>query len=108
MLYFSTQRPIAPGTFPKYGEMNRLIDIMNYDEKVFCPEIEREAWGYVEYERAIPSQDADAYELIKFDPVMDGMAAHAMYDDDRPQRPNPYEELQETVDSAWRTAKGGA
>ena len=48
MRYYSTQRPVAPGTFPK-PEGNKILDIHNYDRKTYCPEIGGEAWGYIDY-----------------------------------------------------------
>ena len=50
--YYLTQRPAMPGTFPK-PQGNRVLSIENYDERTFCEEIGREAWGYVEYEKPV-------------------------------------------------------
>lgn len=44
MKYYSTERPIAPGTIPKGA-----IEVKNYDEKKYVPEIGKEAWGFVIY-----------------------------------------------------------
>ena len=40
--YYSTQRPVSPGTFPREGAGR----IVNFDNKQFCEEIGRDAWGY--------------------------------------------------------------
>lgn len=60
--YYSTQRPFAPGTFPKQDGTECIV---NFDEKIFCEEIGREAWGYVAYKEPISDKDAKEYELIK-------------------------------------------
>ncbi len=62
MKYYSTQRPITPGSFPK-PMGNRVMNIWNFDRPVFCPEIGREAWGYIEYEQPLTPEQAIDYEL---------------------------------------------
>ncbi|MCM1221702.1 MAG: hypothetical protein NC548_45245 [Lachnospiraceae bacterium] len=62
MRYYSTQRPIVPGAFPK-RDGNRVLEIVNFDRKTYCEEIGREAWGYIEYEKPIGRYDCDSYEL---------------------------------------------
>ena len=52
MRYYSTQRPIMPGSYPKPAG-NPVVEIRNFDARVFCGEIGREAWGYIEYEQAL-------------------------------------------------------
>lgn len=59
--YYSTQRPIAPRTFLK---KEQVIKIENFDKKIFCPEIGREAWGFIEYSVALTEEEASAYELV--------------------------------------------
>ena len=60
MRYYSTQRPVGPGTFPRQGGTETVT---NFDGKIYCEEIGREAWGYIEYMEAITSEQAKAYEL---------------------------------------------
>lgn len=63
MRYYSTQRPITPGSFPRpLG--NTVMAIYNYDNKTYCKEINREAWGYIDYEQPIDPESAYNYELI--------------------------------------------
>lgn len=63
MRYYSTQRPVTPGSFPKpIG--NKVVGIHNYDSKTHCEEVGREAWGYIEYEQPLDPQVAADYELI--------------------------------------------
>ena len=63
MKYYSTERPIGPGTFPKYKD-NKVLEVVNFDCKMYCVEVGRACWGYVEYEMAIPHNDAENYELL--------------------------------------------
>lgn len=60
MRYYSTQRPNAPGTFPRQGGTETVT---NFDSKIYCEEIGREAWGYVEYKEPITPEQARDYEL---------------------------------------------
>jgi len=60
--YYSTQRPVAPGTFPKPAG-NKVLEIRNYDDKTYCEELGREAWGYVEYERPLSEEELQGLEL---------------------------------------------
>lgn len=57
--YYSTQRPLTPGSCPRAG----VQEVINYDEKKFCEEIGMDAWGFVEYTRELTKQEADDYEL---------------------------------------------
>lgn len=61
MRYYSTMRPVMPGSFP-----NRISveEIHNFDTKTFCEEIGREAWGYIDYNEPLTKEQAEAYELI--------------------------------------------
>ena len=59
--YYSTQRPVAPGTFPK---TQKVKDIVNFDRRQQIPEINHEAWGYIEYEAPLDADEANRYELI--------------------------------------------
>lgn len=58
--YYSTQRPVAPGTFPKRG----AVAIVNFDSREYVDEINREAWGYVEYDHELSNDLAESYELV--------------------------------------------
>lgn len=62
MRYYSTQRPVGPGTFPK-PKGNKVLEIHNYDRRVYCEEIGQEAWGYIEYEKPLDRLDCNSYEL---------------------------------------------
>lgn len=60
MRYYSTQRPVLLGGFPRNAEAEK---IENFDTKIFCEEIGKEAWGYIEYRSELTKEEADAYEL---------------------------------------------
>lgn len=64
MRYYSEHRPVAPGTFPR-PEGNRVTEIVNYDERQFCPEIGKMAWGYLEYEKPLNNREIADYELTE-------------------------------------------
>jgi len=58
--YYSTQRPVMPGGFPKKAIVEK---IENFDIKTYCEEIGREAWGFIEYRELLTKEEAAAYEL---------------------------------------------
>ena len=60
--YYSTQRPIAPGTFPRRDGKEAVT---NFDDKTYCEEIGREARGYIEYSQPLTVEEAEAYELVR-------------------------------------------
>ena len=64
MKYYSTQRPIAPGTFPK-PEGNNVLEIVNFEERTYCKESDRDCWGYIEYEKPLSEKEAASHELIR-------------------------------------------
>ena len=59
--YYSTMRPIAPGTFPRTQPVQEVV---NFDSRRFVPEIDREAWGYIEYAGPLTETQAVGYELV--------------------------------------------
>lgn len=62
--YYSTHRPLSIGTFPK-PQGNKVLDIQNFDDRTFCEEIGREAWGYVEYELPVSPVLLENFELME-------------------------------------------
>lgn len=63
MRYYSTQRPVGPGTFPK-PQGNAVKEVFNFDSKTYCEEVGREAWGYIEYEQPLDPETAAGYALV--------------------------------------------
>ena len=61
MRYYSTQRPVAPGSFPRgYAAVEKIV---NFDRKTFCDEIGLEAWGYIEFSAQLPDGVPERWEL---------------------------------------------
>lgn len=59
--YYSTQRPITPGSYPK---QNGKEIIENYEARRYIVVIGRFAWGHIEYEYPLTEKQASDYELI--------------------------------------------
>lgn len=57
--YYSTQRPVAPGTFP-----GRPARIENFDDREIVPGI-GPAWGFLEYREPLSDAQVQDYELKK-------------------------------------------
>ena len=55
--YYSTQRPVAPGTYPGSPERFR-----NFDDRQEVPGVGM-AWGYLDYEEPLSEGAMKAYEL---------------------------------------------
>lgn len=56
--YYSTQRPVMPGTFP-----GKPTQIENFDERVPVCGGRMEAWGYLEYAKPLTEKQMSDYEL---------------------------------------------
>ena len=63
MKYYSIQRPITPGSYPKSPFM-KVLNIVNFGFRTYCKEIGWEAWGYIEYKMPLHPEDAAEYELM--------------------------------------------
>ena len=62
MRYYSTQRPVTPGSYPSSYAVEEII---NFDQKTFCEEIGREAWGYIDFAQPLPESEAQKWELTQ-------------------------------------------
>ena len=62
--YYSTQRPVGPDTFPNLAD-NNPVNIINFDEREFQTDIDRAAWGYLEYEHPLTEKQVEDYELVR-------------------------------------------
>ncbi len=64
--YYSTLRPLMVGgiPFPKQpGES--ITTIVNFEEgRTYCKDIDRPAWGYIEYPAPLDPQQVSDYELV--------------------------------------------
>lgn len=58
--YYSTLRPLGPGTYPKKDGRETIT---NYDAPTYCEEIGKEAWGHIECSEPLTEQEAREYEL---------------------------------------------
>lgn len=67
-VYYSTQRPVGPGTCPKEG----LLETYNFSDMEHLPALpcNKVAFGYLLYDRMLTDQEIDDYELIA-DPIND-------------------------------------
>lgn len=59
--YYSTQRPIGPGTYPK--ETGGPAEIVNFDQRQSVDNGKAMAWGYLEYDHPLTKDQMDSYEL---------------------------------------------
>ena len=59
--YYSTQRPVSIGTYPKGG----VLEITNFDFREYVEEIGRKAWGFLTYDRKLSEQEMNDYELVE-------------------------------------------
>ena len=57
--YYSTQRPISLGTYPKRPD----LDIVNFDKKQVIDGIK--AWGYIDYKEPLNIGEKENYELVE-------------------------------------------
>ncbi len=65
MIAYSINRPVSIGTYPT-GEHIEVKQIVNFEAKRYIPEIDKEAWGYVDFQSPamLPKVALDAYGLI--------------------------------------------
>ena len=56
--YYSTQRPVAPGTYP-----GKPKEIQNFDNREKVCDGRMEAWGYLDYEKPLTEKQMTDYEL---------------------------------------------
>lgn len=77
MRYYSTQRPITPGSCPRTGIRN----IVNFVEKTFCDDIQMEAYGYIETEDQLEESEIARYELVPDELKTFWCVTTAFYDD---------------------------
>lgn len=64
--YFCVMRPPTPGAIPA-GACN----ICCYEDRRYVPEIDRMAWGWVEYRETLTPEEISDFELVS-EPREDG------------------------------------
>ena len=57
--YYCLYRPPMLGTVPR-----GMFNWEDYTDRRYCPQIERYAWGYVEYEKPLTKAQIQNYELF--------------------------------------------
>ena len=60
--YYSTQRPVDIGTFPKPSG-NAPVEIHNYDKRQLVENGTMQAWGWLEYAKPLTEKETCDYEL---------------------------------------------
>lgn len=60
--YYSTQRPVDIGTYPKSRD-NPMIDFTNYDSRIPVEGGAFRAWGELTYAKPLTEKEVAAYEL---------------------------------------------
>lgn len=61
--YYSTERPVTPGSFPKpHG--NKILAVENFETRSYVGRLGCEAWGYVEYESPVSEVLLNDFELV--------------------------------------------
>ena len=58
-MYYSLLRPVGIGTYPKEG----MKYFLNFDSRKYIPEIGREAWGILYYDRQLSEKEKADYDL---------------------------------------------
>ena len=59
--YYSIMRPIGIGTFPHGAHVTNIV---NFHQRMYVPEIGREAWGYIEFSHTLSKKYQMDYELL--------------------------------------------
>ena len=63
MKSYALHRPIGPFTWPSEHH-DKVLEIVNWDEYRFVPEIGRSAFGYIEWRELPPMEDLHRYEWM--------------------------------------------
>lgn len=58
--YYCIMRPPAPGAIPEGAD-----EVKGFADRRYVPEIDRMAWGWVQYERELMLDEVTDYELIR-------------------------------------------
>ena len=95
--YYSTQRPVDIGTFPKPRD-NQPDEIVNFDRRVPVEGGAFLAWGYLTYTKPLTRREAADYELRPAPTVAD------LWREDTPKRPIA-QQMKEAAEQAQREAR---
>lgn len=61
--YYSLLRPVSVGTVPNYT----ISEMVNFDQRKYVDEIQREAWGYFVTPEEISENELCEYDLVSAD-----------------------------------------
>ena len=59
--YYSIMRPVGIGTYPAGAHVTNIV---NFHQRMYVPEIGREAWGYIEFSHTLSKKYQMEYELL--------------------------------------------
>lgn len=62
--YYVTQREPSPGAVPNSKE-NPITDTGIFMYRKYIEEIDRNAWGWVEYKKPLTDREFNEYELVR-------------------------------------------
>lgn len=65
--YYSTMRPVNPGTFPNHD----VKSLHNFSTRIYVESIKHEAWGYLDYNIPLTETEERNYELTGIGYVQD-------------------------------------
>lgn len=95
--YYSTQRPVDIGTFPKPRD-NQPDEIVNFDRRAPVEGGAFLAWGYLTYTKPLTRKEAADYELRPAPKVAE------LWREDTPKRPIA-QQMKEAAEQAQREAR---
>ncbi len=61
MRYYSIHRPVMPGSYPAWAAVKEIV---NFGRRIYCEEIDWEAWGYIDVADPLPEDEARKWELV--------------------------------------------
>ena len=63
MKYYSISRPLGIGVLSPSVSV-KTINVINFDCRLFCDDIQRESWGYIETDSELTQNEIDQCELL--------------------------------------------
>lgn len=63
-IYYTPQRPPAPGAIPARG----LMSTHTFADRSYVKQLGRRVWGMAIYDRELTQTEIEDYELVGFDP----------------------------------------
>lgn len=75
--YYSVLRPVMPGAYPNHD----VVQIINFDDRTYCEEIEQNAWGYILFQVPLTEKEVEDYELVSAEMKKYYAVTSVIYDD---------------------------